>query len=119
MTMATETKKYHLKITRENRFNLCYFTIVSTHSTCTKTANYPGTKLVGIRVFKLRMRMTISPSHTCVLHKTLNLVIPHHCFQRIRQRNVPKFKTHVQIDSFCSFNLLFYSVVIAVVIAVA
>ena len=42
-------------------FYLCYFAIISTYSTYTKTANYPGTKLVGV-VFELRKRMKNSPS---------------------------------------------------------
>ena len=73
-------KKHHLKITRKIMFNLCYFTIISTHSTCTKTANYPRRNQIGRHVFELRMGITISPSYTHVLHKTLNLVISHPCF---------------------------------------
>ena len=37
---------------------------------------------------------------------------------RGRQRNVPKFKTHVQSDSFCSLSLLCCGVVVAVAVAV-
>ena len=34
-------------------------------------------------------------------------------------RNVPKCKTHVQSDCFCSLNLLFCGVVVAVAIVIA
>ena len=54
-------------------FHLCFFAVISTHPTCTKTANYPGTKL-GV-AFKLRKRRKNSPSYAHVFHKTLNLVI--------------------------------------------
>ena len=49
-----------------------------TRSTSTETANYPGTKLVGV-VFKLRKRMKNSPWCVCILHKTLNLLISRCC----------------------------------------
>ena len=35
---------------------------------------------------------------------------------RGRQRNVPKFKTHMQSDSFCSLSLLCCGVVVAVAV---
>ena len=60
-------------------FHLCYFAIISTHSTCKKTANYPGTKLIGV-AFELRKRMKNSPSCAHILHKILNLVILRCCF---------------------------------------
>ena len=40
-------------------------------------------------------------------------------FCRGRQRNVPKCKTHVQSDCFCSLNLLFCGVGVAVPVVVA
>ena len=40
-------------------------------------------------------------------------------FCRGRQRNVPKCKTHVQSYCFCSLNLLFCGVVVAVAVVVA
>ena len=40
-------------------------------------------------------------------------------FCRGRQRNVPKCKMHVQSDCFCSLNLLFCGVVVAVAVVVA
>ena len=40
-------------------------------------------------------------------------------FCRGRQRNVPKCKTHVQSDCFCSLNLLFCGVVVSVAVVVA
>ena len=51
--------------------------------------------------------MKNSPSCVHVLHKTLNLVISRRCFCTGRQRNVPKLKTHVQSDCFCSSVSLF------------
>ena len=51
-------------------FHLCYFAIISTRSTFTKMANYPGTKLAGV-AYKLRKKMKNSPSCVHVLHKTL------------------------------------------------
>ena len=41
---ATETKTSN---ELKTSFYLCYFAITLTHSTCTKTANYSGTGLVG------------------------------------------------------------------------
>ena len=58
---------------------LRYFAIISTRSTFTKMANYPGTKLVGV-AYKLRKKMKNSPSCVHVLHKTLNVVISRCCF---------------------------------------
>ena len=40
-------------------FYLCYFTIISTHPTRTKTANNPAAKLVGV-TFKLTKRMSFT-----------------------------------------------------------
>ena len=40
-------------------------------------------------------------------------------FCRGRQRNVPKCKTHLQSDCFCSLNLLFCGVVVSVAVVVA
>ena len=48
--------------------------IIPIRSTCTMWPTYPVTELVGT-AFKLGPRMNNSPSCSCVLHKTLNLVI--------------------------------------------
>ena len=74
--------------------------MISTHPTCTKTANFPGIKLARA-AFELRKRLKNSPSCAHVLHRTLNLVISRFC--RGRQRNVQKHKTHVQSD--CIYSL--------------
>ena len=51
-------------------FHLCCLAIILTHSTCTQTTNYPGTKLVGVP-FKLRKRMKNSQcENRFCLHKT-------------------------------------------------
>ena len=66
---ATKTSPENISL-----FHLCYFAIISTRSTFTKMANYPGTKLVGV-AYKLRKKMKNLPSCVHVLHKTLNVVI--------------------------------------------
>ena len=80
---------------------------------------YPlGTKLLGV-AFRLRKKKKNLLSCTRVLHRTLNLVISRCCFAKDGRRNVPKFKTHVQVDCFCSLNLLFCGIVVAVAVLVA
>ena len=64
---ATATKTSPEKI---SLFHLCYFAIISTRSTFTIIANYPGTKLVRV-AYKLRKKMKNSPSCVHVVHKTL------------------------------------------------
>ena len=59
--------------------SLCYFVIISSRSTFTKIANYPGTKLVGV-AYKLRNKIKNSPPCVHVLRKTLNVVISCRCF---------------------------------------
>ena len=71
---ATKTSPENMSL-----FHLCYFAIISTRSTFTKMANYPGTKLV-VLVYKLRKKMKNSPSCVHVLHETLNAVISRCCF---------------------------------------
>ena len=79
--MATATKTLPENIPL---FHLCYFAIISTRSTFTKMANYPGTKLVGV-AYKLRKKMKNSPLSVDVLHKTLNVVISHCCFSEAKK----------------------------------
>ena len=89
--------------------------IILSRSTSSETANCPGTKLVGVP-FKLK-----SEKFTVVCSRSSqNLEFVHFTllFCREWQRNVPKFKTHVQSDCFCSLNLLVYGVVVVVVVAV-
>ena len=62
-------------------FHLFFFAIISIPSTCKETANYPGTKFVGV-AFKLRKRMKNSLSCAHVPYKTLDLVISRCCFSR-------------------------------------
>ena len=65
----------------------------------------------GVQVKKENEKFTVvcsrSPQNLEFGHFTL-------LFCRGRQRNVPKCKTHVQSDCFCSLNILFCSVVVAV-----
>ena len=53
---------------------------------------------------KFTVVRSLSPQNLKCGHFTL-------LFCRGRQRNVPKYKTHVQSDCFCSLNLLFCGVV--------
>ena len=69
-TTVTATKTSLKNITS---FYLHYFAVISAHPAFTKTAIFPGTKLLGV-AFELRKRMKNSPSCAHVLHKTLNLV---------------------------------------------
>ena len=64
----------------------------------------------GIQVKKENEKFTVVRSRSP--HFTL-------LFCRGRQRNVPKCKTHVQSDCFCSLNLLFCGVVVAIAVVVA
>ena len=89
----------------------------STRSTFAKMANFPGTKLVGV-AYKLRKKMKNSLSSVHVLHKSLNVVISRCCFAE-DGKEIVKCKTHVQSDGFCSLNLLFCGVVVAVAVVVA
>ena len=68
--------------------------------------------------YKLTEKMKNSLPCVPVLHK-LNLECGHFTllFCRGRQTNALKCKTHVQSDCICSLNLLFCSVVVAVVFA--
>ena len=71
--------------------------IISAHSTCIKTANYPITKLVG--------------ECTHIPHKTLNLVISRCCFVEDGK------EMHLQSD-FVLIKTLFCVGVVAVAVAV-
>ena len=70
-----------MKMSPENitLFHLWYLAIISTRSTFTKRASYPGTKLVGV-AYKLGKKMKNSSLSVDVLHKTLKLVISRCCF---------------------------------------
>ena len=72
--MATKTSPENISL-----FHLCNFAIISTRSTFTKMANYPGTKLVGV-AYKLRKKMKKSLSCIHFFHKTLNVVVSCCCF---------------------------------------
>ena len=69
----------------------------------------------GFQVKKENEKFTVvrsrSPQHLKCGHLML--------FCRGWQRNVPKCKTYVQSDCFCSLNLLFCGVVVAVAVVVA
>ena len=107
--MATATKTSSENI---SSFHLCYLAIISTRSTFTKMANYPGTKLVGeqenekFSAVRSRSSQNLKCGHFMLF------------FCRGRQRNVPKCKTHVQSDCFCSLSQLFCGVFATVAISV-
>ena len=67
----------------------------------------------GVQVKKENKKFTVvcsrSPQNLEFVHFTL-------LFCREWPRKVPKFKTHVQSDCFCSLNLLFYGVVVVVAV---
>ena len=113
-TTATATKT---SLENISLFHLCHFAIISTRSTFTKMANYPGTKLVRV-AHKLRKKMKHSPPCVHVLHKTLNWAFHVVVLQRTAKK-CTKCKTHVQSNCFCSLNLLFCGVVVAVAVVVA
>ena len=71
---ATKTSPENISL-----FHLFYFAIISTCSTFTKMANYPGTKLEEVTC-KLRKNMKKSPSCVHVLHNTVNVIISRCCF---------------------------------------
>ena len=56
--MATKASPENITL-----FHLRYFAVILTRSTSTETANYPGTKLVGV-AYKLRKKMKNSPSRS-------------------------------------------------------
>ena len=115
MTTATATKTSPGTITL---FHLCYFAIISTHSTSTEMANYPGTKLVGV-AFKLRKKMKNSPSCAHVFQKTYNLVISRCCFAEDSKEMYQNVRRTYRAIIFCSLNLLFCGVVVVVAVVVA
>ena len=80
-----------------------------TDRTCTKTTNYSGTKLVGDLRKRIHRRVLTFSTKPCIWSFRV-------IFSRGQQRNVPKFKTHVQSDCFCSLNLLFCGVIVAVAV---
>ena len=113
MTTATLTSLKNTTL-----FLLCYLTIISTRSSPTETANYPGTRLVGV-TFKLRKRMKDSPSFVHVLHKTFNLVISRCCFGEGGKVMYQNLKRKRRAIVFFSLNLLFCGVDVAVAVVVA
>ena len=81
---------------------------LSSNRTGGKTGN--GVQ-VETEIEKFTVMRSFSPQNLEFVHFTL-------LFCRGRRRNVPNFKTHVQSDCFCSLNLLFCGVVVAVAVVV-
>ena len=79
-------------------FHLCYFVITSTRSTSTEAAR-SGENEKKKRMKKITVVCSRSPRNLEFGHCTL-------LFCRVRQKNGPKFKTHVQSGCFYSLNLL-------------
>ena len=107
---ATETSPENITL-----FHLCYFAIISTRSTYRETANYQGTKLVGV-AFKLRKKMKHSPSCAHVLHKTLNVVISRCCFAEGGKEMYQNVKRTCRAIVFFSLNPLHCGVVVSVAV---
>ena len=74
-----QRKRHSLDI---SLFHLCYFAIISTRSTFTKKAYYPGTKLVGV-VYKSRKKMKNSPSCVERLFLLLKPIVLRRCRCRL------------------------------------
>ena len=90
---------------------LLYFNSLNFYKNGELSRNQFGRSGVGVKkenekftVVRSRFPQTLKCGHFTLL------------FCRGRQRNIPKCKTHVQNDCFCSLNLLFCGVVVAVVV---
>ena len=78
--------------------------------------NFPVTEQVGTAI-TLRQRIKKLPFCAYVLHKTSNLAGKFTLlFGRVRRRNVPNFKTHVQRFCFSNYIPLFCEVLAAVAV---
>ena len=69
----------------------------------------------GVKAKKTKEKLAVMRSRS-----RENLKLDHFTllFCREQQRNVPKCKTHVQSDCFCSLSLLFCGVLVAVAVVV-
>ena len=94
------------------------FSITLNRLTSTEMANYPVTKLVGVTL-KLRKLNEKSAVVRSCSQQNLEFGDFTLMFCRGWQRNVTKFKTHVQNCCFCSLNLLFCGVFNAVAVVFA
>ena len=94
------------------------FSITLTRLTSTEMANYPVTKLVGVTLKLRKLNEKFAVMRSC---SQQNLEFGHFTLMFCRgwQRNVTKFKTHVQNCCFCSLNLLFCGVFTAVAVVIA
>ena len=70
----------------------------------------------GIKVRKKKNKFAVMRSRSLENMKFGHFAL---LFCRGRQRNVPKCKTHVQSDCFCSLSPLFGGVLVAVAVVVA
>ena len=94
------------------------FSITLTRLTSTEMANYPVTKLVGVTLKFRKLNEKLAVMRSC---SQQNLEFGHFTlmFCRVRQRNVTKFKIHVQNCCFYSLNLLFCGIFTAVAVVIA
>ena len=81
-------------------------------------AKYPVTKLVGVTLKLRKLNEKFAVMRSCSQQNLEFLDFPL-MFCRGWQRNLTKFKTHVQNCCFCSLNFLFCGVFTAVTIVVA
>ena len=91
--------------------------ITLTRLTSTEMANYPVTKLGGVA---LKLRKLNEKSAVMCSCSQQNLEFGHFTliFFRGWQRNVTKFKTHLQNCCFCSLNLLFCGIFTTVAVVI-
>ena len=109
--MATATKPSPENINTFISFVLLhdYFNSLNFYKNGELSRNQTGRS--GVQVKKENEKFSVvrsrSPQNLKCGHFTL-------LFCRGRQRNVPKFKTHLQSDCFCALNLLFCGTVVAI-----
>ena len=112
--MATATKTSPEKMSISFVLLRDYFNSLN----CYKNGELPR-KQSGRRVVQVKKE---NEKFTAVLSRSPQKLKCGHftlLFCRGRQRNVPKCKTQVQSDCFCSLNQLFRGVVVAVAVVVA
>ena len=94
------------------------FSITYTRLTSTEMANYPVTKLVGVTLKLRKVNEKFAVMRSCS-QQNLEFGYFTLMFCRRWQRNLTKFKTHVQNCCFYSLNLLFWGVFTAVAVVIA
>ena len=94
------------------------FSITLTRLTSTEMAKYPVTKLVGVTLKLRKLNEKFAVMRSCS-QQNLEFLDFTLMFCRGWQRNLTKFKTHVQNCCFCSLNFLFCDIFTAVTVVIA